>query len=167
MRTLRLGSMHLKIDYYRMREGQEDEIVNLIYGLINEYGAKFECHLNQNTLRNSKDILNIEVASVHGTIIGFCAWVVTYSTWRGQKGIYLCDLAVTAKFRSNEVSRQLLTLAAKTAAKEGATFIRAEIDITSDDNAPLYEQIGFWSQTRHVMHFLEQDKFNEFIGAAP
>jgi GNAT superfamily N-acetyltransferase len=156
----------LDVHYYRMRAGQEVLVSNLIHGLIADYGRPFSTKLNPETILTNSGFLNIEVAEIDGKIIGICAWVMTFSTWRGVRGMYIADHFVVPNAPQKDVARQLLLLAAISAAAEGAAFIRTEVDITNESNQELYAEAGFWTQTRHVVHFLEPELFEEFIGEA-
>jgi hypothetical protein len=152
----------LSINYYRIAEGQEDGVCNLIHGLIAEYGRPFETELSSEGIRENAGFLNVEVAELDGAIIGFCAWTLSFSTWRGVKGIYIADLFATPGTHNSDVSTGLLLLAAKSGAAEGAKFIRAEVDITNEALDTLFIKAGFWNQTRHVMYFMEPANFRKF-----
>jgi hypothetical protein len=136
----------LSINYYRMAEGQEDGVCNLIHGLIAEYGRPFETELSSEGIRENAGFLNVEVAELDGAIIGF----------------YIADLFATPGTHNSDVSTGLLLLAAKSGAAEGAKFIRAEVDITNEALDTLFIKAGFWNQTRHVMYFMEPANFRKF-----
>jgi hypothetical protein len=110
--------------------------------------------------------LNVEVAELDGEIIGICTWVMSFSTWRGVRGMYVADHYALPNLKQKEVAHNLLLLAAISAASEGAHFIRTEVDITHQSNEELYAELGFWTQTRHVVHFLEPAQFEQLIDAA-
>jgi hypothetical protein len=160
-------NIHVTITYDRMRPGQERQVTDLILGLIEDYGTTFTSSLTADALRQSADFLNIEVAEKDGAIIGICAWVMSFSTWRGVKGMYVADHFVTRAHRNGDVAHNLLHLAAMNGAAQGAHFIRVELDISDESSETLYQNIGFWNQTRHSLYFLEPDKFGAFIAAQP
>lgn len=157
----------MNVTYGRMKDGQESQVTELIMGLIADYGTTFKSRLTPQSLRQSADFLNIEVAEQNGRIVGICAWVMSFSTWRGVKGIYVADHFVTKEQRHTDVARNLLHLAASNGAAQGATFIRMEVDITDDVSEALYTDVGFWHQTRHMLYFLEPTEFDKFIAAKP
>jgi len=150
------------VHYYRMREGQEDSVAVFIQSLFADYGAKFETKLSPQVLRDNREFLNVEVAEENDALIGFCAWTYNFSTWRGIKGMYIADLFVNSMNQHHEVARNLLQLAARNGRKGGAEFMRAEVDVTDEAHSEVFEKVGFWSQKRHAMHFLEADKFRLF-----
>jgi GNAT superfamily N-acetyltransferase len=149
--------------YYRMQPGQESEVTDLIYALMAEYGTNLETKLTPEAIKDTDGFLNIEIAEANGKIIGICAWVMSFSTWRGLKGMHVADHFVTRSARKTDTARKLLHFAAKSAASQGAQFIRTEIDISDEFAEELYAEVGFWYQTRHTLHFLERSKFNNFI----
>jgi hypothetical protein len=149
--------------FYSMKPGQETEVVGLIHDLIADYGTDFECNLTPDALVDGLGFLNVEVAEVEGKVVGFCAWTQSFSTWRGLKGMHICDLHVIPTMNESTLARQLLAFAANRGAAQGARFIRTEIDITDPLAEDLYAQVGFWAQTRHTLSFLEPKKFEELI----
>jgi GNAT superfamily N-acetyltransferase len=157
----------MDVTYSRMREGQEGQVTDLILALIADYGTTFKSVLTPQSLRQSTDFLNVEVAEYDGKIVGICAWVMSFSTWRGTKGMYVADHFVTKAFRHSDVARKLLHLAATNGAQQGAAFIRVEVDITDDMSEELYTDVGFWNQTRHMLYFLEPGEFDKFVTTTP
>ena len=157
----------LIVTYNRMKEGQEGQVSELIHGLIADYGTTFQSQLTPESLRASSGFLNVEVAECEGRVIGICAWVMSFSTWRGTRGMHVADHFVARDFRHTGVAHKLLHNAAAAAAAEGATFIRTEVDISDEASEKLYAGIGFWNQLRHMLCFLEPDKFKAFLGTDP
>jgi hypothetical protein len=155
----------LTVHYHSMRDGQEDQVVKLIQTLIEEYGADFESVLTADTLRASRGFLNVEVAEKDGVIIGLCTWVMTFSTWRGMKGIYLNDHFVLAKHKNSEVAYNLMWHAARNGASQGARFIRTEVDISEEAIDTIYEEVGFYNQVRHSLRFMEPREFDKLVAA--
>ncbi len=153
----------MTIQYGRMKEGQEADVARLIRTLIDNYGRDFETEISEQSLRDSQGFLNVEIAESDSGICGFCAWVMTYSTWRGMKGIYIADLNVSSTAAQSEIGRELLTLAAKNGAKLGARFIRTEVDVSDEVIESVFQQANFWSQTRHSVYFLEPKDFRELV----
>jgi hypothetical protein len=161
-----LGGVQMDVNYYRMKPGQEGQVTLLIHGLIADYGSNFKSKLTAQSLIDNAGFLNVEVAECEGRIMGICAWVMSFSTWRGTKGMYVADLCVTRETNSTDVARKLLHLAATSGASLGATFIRTEVDISDERIEIVYSQIGFWNQLRHMIYFLEPAEFQRFVGGA-
>jgi hypothetical protein len=156
----------VSVQYYTMKPGQEEQVTALIRKLIAEYGTDFASQLSPESLRGSAGFLNVEVAEKDGRIVGVCAWVMSFSTWRGVKGMHIADHFVLPDVESSTIARDLLHLAARNSAKQGATFIRTEIDITDEFIEEVFRDIGFLHQTRHTLHFLEAAEFAKLIQSA-
>lgn len=58
------------------------------------------------------------VAEVEDIIVGFALYFFNYSTWKGQRGIYLEDLFVEPKFRQQGIALALMQSLAEIAQKE-------------------------------------------------
>jgi hypothetical protein len=153
----------LDIKYYRMRQGQMPEVVALIHSIMKDYGAPFESQVSVESFNSNRDLFNVEVAERGGKIIGFCAWMFTYSTWRGQKGMYVIDNQVKSGEAVVQISKRLLGIASVYAAALDAKFIRMEIDVTDEICETLYSKIGFTTYARQSPYYLEDKKFAEFL----
>lgn len=67
--------------------------------------------------RPSAEVL---MAEVEGSPVGFALFFPTFSTFRGQPGIYLEDLFVRPEYRGRGIGKALLTSLAKLAVERGA-----------------------------------------------
>jgi GNAT superfamily N-acetyltransferase len=161
-RLPQIGRVLVNVTYGHMAYGQEEQVVRLIHGLMADYGADFESRLTIEALRDSLGFLNVEVAEHDGKILGLCAWVMSFSTWRGLKGMHVADHCVLPEARLFDVARNLLLFAARNACQQGARFIRTEVDITDELLEQLYTEVGFVAQSRHSLHVLEPGKFAAF-----
>jgi hypothetical protein len=144
---------------YRMKHGQEAEIAEIIHGLIVEYGRDMWTELTSEWLRASEKDLHIEVAEYDGAIIGFCAWTLSVSTWRGAFGMYIADIYVNPNTAKVSVMHQLLAYTAKAGASVGCRFMRSDVDISDETIDGVFKEAGFWRQPRHQMLFLEREEF--------
>jgi hypothetical protein len=151
------------VNYHRMKSNEHAAVVGMIKELIADYGTSFRTNLTEEILRESGDILNVEVAEQDGEIIGICAWIMTFSTWRGGKGIYLTDHYVRSTVNKRlEVARKLLHLAVTNSRAQGATFVRTERDLSDELMEGLYGELKFWDQRRHILCFMEPENFRKF-----
>lgn len=93
--------------------------VTLIHGLILEL-AQYERAVDEviATPADLQDALFAQTPRVHahvavdevsGEVVGFALWFITYSTWLGRHGIYLEDLYVKQRVRSQGHGRALLS----------------------------------------------------------
>jgi GNAT superfamily N-acetyltransferase len=78
------------------------------------------------------------MAEVHGEAVGYALWFPTFSTFRGQVGIYLEDIFVKPAFRGRGIGKALLATVARVAVDRG--YGRMEWAVL-DWNSPA---IGFY-----------------------
>ena len=105
------------------------------------------------------------VAELDGKPVGLCLFFGSYSTWRGQRGLYVQDLVVADAARSLGVGRRLLAEAAALAKARGAGYLRLSVD---DDNAGaqhFYQRTGFKHSTSELIYVLDNDSFMELADA--
>ena len=84
---------------------------------------------------------------------------MTYSSWRGCRGIYISDLYVMPFARGKQVGEKLLIGTVREAHKLGAGFIKLEVDETNDGAARFYERLGFTHKSQDRIFILEPDAF--------
>ncbi len=105
--------------------------------------------------------LHFELAESDGALIGYLSWQVTYSTWRGLKGIYINDQFASGN--SPEVLNALLIRAIGRGLSFGATYVRTEADITEEELIGVYSEAGFWHVVRRAQYYLEAKNFSAFV----
>jgi len=59
------------------------------------------------------------LAEIGGQSVGFALWFATFSTFRGQAGLYLEDIFVKPAYRGRGIGKGLLAAVARTAVLEG------------------------------------------------
>lgn len=100
------------------------------------------------------------LAERDGRPVGLCLFFSSYSTWRGQRGIYVLDLVVADSIRSLGVGRRLLAETAALARARGAAYLRLSVD---DDNLRaqrFYERTGLRHSTPEQIYVLEDEAFD-------
>ena len=148
-----------------MKPGQESAVVQIVRNLSIDFGSRFTSKISEQVLRDNADMLRIEVAEETGKIIGFCSWVMTFSTWRGAKGMYISDHYMEPDHWSEKTAKELLQLAVKNASAEGACFARLEVDLSEEQSGDFYSDIGFWYEARLMLHYLETGPMTRFVSA--
>ena len=79
------------------------------------------------------------LAEVAGEPVGFALWFTTFSTFRGQPGIYLEDLFVRPEYRGQGIGKALLAVVARLARRAGlraAGMVGAELERAGDRLLP-------------------------------
>ncbi len=150
----------MSIRFRAMRAGEEDAIAVMVRQLPKDIGLATVPKLTGDALRRDGDFLKVTVAENSGLIVGMATWHLIYSSWRGAKGIYICDLYVMAQVRGKGIGERLLAAAAREAAKLGAIFMKLEADATNIAGLRFYERMGFSKKPTETLHFLEPEEFD-------
>ncbi|MET8451065.1 GNAT family N-acetyltransferase [Streptomyces sp. NPDC005209] len=101
-----------------------------------------------------------------GETVGFAAWFLSFSTWRGVQGIYMVDLYVRTTARGRGHGRALLTELARICAERG--YERLEWSVL-DWNRPavgFYESLGARPQEGWTVYRLTDDALAELAKSA-
>ncbi len=78
------------------------------------------------------------IAEINGQPVGFALWFTTFSTFRGQAGIYLEDIFVEPAYRGRGIGKALLASVARVAVERGCGRLEWAV---LDWNSPA---IGFY-----------------------
>lgn len=146
-----------------MREGQEEAVAAMVRQMPKDLGIDVSPKLTAESLRHARDLVHVTVAEDSGLLLGACLWLMTFSTWRSMKGMYVVDLFVMGHARGRKIGDRLLRGAAREAEKLGAGFIKLEVDITNTRGAKFYERFGFVKKPDDQLHILEPDEFQTFL----
>lgn len=124
--------------------------VNLILELIREL-AEYEKLLDQVkvtseqlqlTLFSERPAAEILIAEYQGHAVGFALFFHNYSTFLGQRGIYLEDLYIKPQFRRQGFGRQLLSYLAKLAVERNCGRFEWSVLDWNSDALDFYRQLG-------------------------
>ena len=152
----------MSVGYKMMRDGQEDAVATMIKQLPKDLELPNQPNITGEILRGWKGKVHVMVADNAGLLCGACVWFDFYSTWRGLKGCYVCDLFVMQHLRGKKIGQGLLKATARAAAKQGAGYMR--LDVTTLNTAPetFYKKLGFISGKEDLTMFMEHDIFKSF-----
>ena len=153
--------MNLRIR--EMQAGEADEVAELVRGLARHVGSGIVPELTGALLVSNRDLVDIIIAEACGRLVGACLTLLTFSTWRGEKGLYVVDLFVDAEERGRSIGFELLKEAALRGARRGASFIKLEVGRTNLGAARFYERLGFKAKDEDRLFILEQDSMDEFM----
>lgn len=67
------------------------------------------------------------IAERGGEPVGFCLWFASFSSWRGEPGVYVQDLYVAEDARGTGLGRRLLAETARRARQQGARYLRLSV----------------------------------------
>ena len=145
-----------------MADGEADAVADMVHGLARDLALDVIPQLTGAKLRAARDLVNVVVAEENGKLLGACLSLMTFSTFRAAKGMYVVDLFVDAAARNRNIGLALLKQSAQRAVAKGATFIKLEVDVTNEGGARFYERIGFKKKHEDRLFILEQDGLNNF-----
>ena len=146
-----------------MRDDDADAVALMVKGLARHIGTDFEPKVTGAALIQSRDLIEVVVAEDGGQLLGACLGLMTFSTWRGSRGLYVVDLFVDEAARGQNIGLRLLRGAARRAARRGATFIKLEVDESNGGAQRFYARLGFAKKAEDRLHILEQDHLENLI----
>ena len=82
------------------------------------------------------------VAEDDGGMVGVALYFYTFSSWRGEPGVYLQDLVVTGAARGRRIGERLLAELARVAGGQGATHLHLAVDRDNTAAMRFYERCG-------------------------
>ena len=100
-----------------------------------------------------------------GTTVGMAVFFFTFSTWRGQPGLYLQDLVVSESARGQGLGKRLLAETARAAVASGATHIRLSVDAANAQGMRFYESCGLDACTDERLYMITQPGLDELATA--
>ncbi|MDE2446983.1 MAG: GNAT family N-acetyltransferase [Alphaproteobacteria bacterium] len=153
----------MSVAFRAMRPGEENAVAAMIRQLPKDLGLHAQVAITGDALREAADTIRITVADNSGLLLGTCLWMITFSTWRGVKGMYVCDMFVMSHMRGQKLGERLLRAAAKQAAAEGARYIKLEASAENLRPAQFYTKLKFEVATKDHLMFLEPNNFQHFI----
>lgn len=98
-----------------------------------------------------------------GRAVGLSLYFFTYSTWNGQRVLYVEDLYVDPALRGSGLGRRLLTEMARITRAEGA--LRLDLSVKSGNTARgFYETLGLVQKGDWVPYTLAGDALDALAG---
>ena len=146
-----------------LRAAEAEKVVKMVQSLARHVGTDIMPKLTAQSLNTNQDLVDIVVAEEEGNLIGACLSLMTFSTWRGAKGLYIVDLFVEPHARGRNAGLQLLKLAAARGHARGASFIKLEVDQLNKSAARFYERLGFTRKEEDRLFILEQEMLNSLL----
>jgi ribosomal protein S18 acetylase RimI-like enzyme len=145
-----------------MRPGQEDAVAAMLRQLPKDLGLDVVPKVTGEGLREAAGLARVTVAEDSGLLLGCCLWTMTFSSWRGCKGIYVSDLYVMQHARGRNVGDKLLRGVAREAAALGAGFIKLEVDVSNELAQGFYRRRKFKYKAEDQYWVLEPEDFESF-----
>ena len=91
------------------------------------------------------------IAEADGIFAGMCLYFPSFSTWRGEPGIYVQDIFVEAQFRGRKIGERLLQAAALRGVATGAAYLRLSVEADNHGAQGFYTHLGIeWSRSERI-----------------
>ena len=148
-----------------MRSDDADEVAVLVHNLARETRPGTVLKLTGALLRANADLVDVVVAEDRGRVIAACLGLLTFSTWRAAKGLYIVDLFVDARARNRGIGLDLLKEQVRRASARGARFIKLEVDQLNEGATRFYQRLGFTRHDEDRLFVLEEDGVARLLGA--
>jgi ribosomal protein S18 acetylase RimI-like enzyme len=101
------------------------------------------------------------VAERSGAIVGTILVYDEFSSWRGEKGVYVLDIYVAAAARGEGVGRRLIEEAARWGRKRGASYVRLLVDEKNEAAMKFYRSLGFVEAAHDRIFVLAGDAYQK------
>lgn len=129
-----------------------DTLVTLLRALAASLGQDEKMTADEDDLQrsgfSSAPAFTALLAEQGKDAVGMCIFFPTFSTWRGEPGIYIQDLYVAERARGKDLGRRLLATAAVEGAKQhGATHMRLAVDVSNTNAQNFYTALGLQSRS--------------------
>lgn len=105
------------------------------------------------------------LAEIDGAFAGLCLTFPSFSTWRGEPGIYVQDLYVDEAFRGRRIGERLLRAAARRGRAKGAGYLRLSVDIGNTKAQAFYERVGISHSRDEQIHMIKGEAFDAFAAS--
>jgi ribosomal protein S18 acetylase RimI-like enzyme len=153
----------MSITIRAMKSSEAGAVAQFVHSLADDLSLNVMPKLTGEALLDASDLVSVTVADNDGKLCGACLSLLTYSTFRAAKGLYVVDLYVSAELRGQQIGQKLLRHAASEAARRGALFIKLEVDTTNLGAARFYERLGFARKEEDRLFVLEDGRMQQFL----
>jgi ribosomal protein S18 acetylase RimI-like enzyme len=93
-------------------------------------------------LFGNRPVAEMLVAATSGMIVGYALFLPCFASFRGQRGLYLEDIYISAYYRGRGIGRSLLGAVAAAAAKRGCERIDFQVLEWNHAAIAFYEKLG-------------------------
>lgn len=101
------------------------------------------------------------VAERDGDVVAAMIVYDEFSTWRGQKGVYVLDIFIARAARGKGLGKRLIAEAAKWGRARGASYVRLSVDQENIHAINFYEAIGFEEGSHDRVFLLSGEAFDQ------
>jgi GNAT superfamily N-acetyltransferase len=106
------------------------------------------------------------LAELGGQAVGFALWFSTFSTFRGQPGLYLEDLFVRPECRSRGIGKALLAAVAARAVELGCGRLEWSVLNWNTAAAGFYRSLGARPLEEYTVYRIDEEPLRRLAGMA-
>lgn len=106
------------------------------------------------------------IAEREGQALGLCLFFYSFSSWRGELGVYVQDLFVATAARGSGLGRRLIHDTARLAKQRGATYLRLSVAKENSAAQEFYRTIGLGESEDECIYQASGDAFERLAVAA-
>jgi ribosomal protein S18 acetylase RimI-like enzyme len=146
-----------------MADADAPAVVAMVHGLARDTATGVIPKLTAESLIGNRDLIDVTIAEDREGLLGACLTLLTYSTWRDARGLYVVDLFIDGRARNRGIGLKLLRAAARSGRAKGARFIKLEVYQTNEGAARFYERLGFGRHDEDRLFILEDEKMTALL----
>ncbi|MDQ2703712.1 MAG: GNAT family N-acetyltransferase [Pseudomonadota bacterium] len=105
------------------------------------------------------------IAEADGACVGVCVFFASFSTYRGEPGVYVQDLFVEPALRGSGVGARLLQRLAAVTRRRGGRYIRLSVDVANVQAQAFYTKLGLAHSAAEQIHAAYDEDFNRLADA--
>lgn len=100
------------------------------------------------------------IAESDGSPVGVAVFFLTYSTWRGTRGVYLQDIYLASTVRGTGLGTRLMRETVRWSKRLGADHLRLAVDRDNSDAQEFYASIGLRFRDDEKIYQIDDDAFD-------
>jgi len=141
----------------------------IVHGALLELAASMnESHKVSSTVANIEQALSGDIPDIHTIVaqrsnetVGLGVFFLTFSTWRGARGVYLQDIFVAASARGAGLGARLLREVISWGVQRGADHLRLSVDRNNTEARAFYESLGLSLRDDEMIYTIVGDAYIE------
>jgi GNAT superfamily N-acetyltransferase len=99
------------------------------------------------------------IAEQNGAAVGLSLWFCSFSSYRGDLGVYVQDLYVDDALRGTGLGRRLLEATAQAAQASGATHLRLSVANANSGARAFYRRLGLTYRDDECIYQIANNAF--------
>jgi len=108
----------------------------------------------------------VVLAELDGQPVGFALWFTTFSTFRGQPGLYLEDLFVKPEYRGRGIGKGLLAALASVAVERGCGRLEWSVLNWNEPAIGFYRSVGARPMDEWTVYRIDDEPLRRLAASA-